>query len=575
MMHRPISAREHDGTMAPLSVLDLLSILCFVLSWIIPNHYPPWTSFYHDSFAAVGVGLLACSLLQRRAWVTSTPTAAWIVMAIAVVPWAQWMSGLLLFSGDAVVSSLYLLGTGFAVALGYTSAVRTSGKFFRANAVGLLLAALVSSFIALMQSLMISGTGIWMDDPMPGVRPGANLSQANNLATLIGFGLASLLLLYERWRLGRVCATLCLAVLITGLAVTQSRTALLFGPAMLAILWIVRRRGVNLRLDLRVMAIVIATHWLFTLYFPTWQEMLLLTAPETLVSKGIRSPRLTIWPYLLAALLESPWKGFGWLQIGAAELVVAERHRMPEFWMHAHNILLELLLWCGIPLGIFLSSVILYWFGSRLMKIATLEAAIAMAALVMFGIHSMLELPYHYAYFLVVVGLFAGQIEHETGHSGFINVKWIFVPAIASLVLLGGIWKDYPGVESDFRLLRFETLRIGSLRASQPAPDAPFLSGVVAYVRAVRVEPAVGMTEEELVEAERVAVRYPYVNMLYRLAVAQALNGQVTRAKSTLAKLERIHGTGQLMHVLQDLNRRIDSGELALKPLMSGMPKSH
>ena len=54
--------------------------------------------------------------------------------------------------------------------------------------------------------------------------------------------------------------------------------------------------------------------------------------------------------------------------------------------------------------------------------------------------------------------------------------RWLAAPAIAASVLLAGIWRDYRAVEDDFRLMRFEHLRIGNLKAAaalRPEPPQP------------------------------------------------------------------------------------------------------
>jgi len=552
-------------------MLELLALVCLAATWLVPNHYPPWLSFYRESCAAVALGLLVLAL-GRKSW-TNLPWSAWVVVAAASLPWLHWALGMLAFSGDAIVSSLYLLGLAIAIGAGYVWARVDRQSAADRLAWAILVGALGCSLLALMQALMIQEMGVWLLDPELGARPAGNLGQPNNLATAIGLGIVGLLLLYERQRVTAVSASLFLTVLLVGIALTQSRTALLFGPALVTGLWLARRRGVALRLGLGAALLIVVIQWTLTWTVPRFQDMVLLGGPVSLAERGVSSLRASHWVLLFKASMTAPWLGFGWLQVGTAELAMAGRYPpIEEFWMFAHNLFLDLLIWCGYPLGLLLSALILYWYVSRARRVDTLEGVTGMLAVTIFGIHAMLELPHHYAYFLIPIGIWIGQVECAVGAIGRLRPPWAVLPALAAVGMLAGVWIDYPEVEEDFRLLRFENLRIGSLRAAQPAPDAPFLTNITAYVRAARVEPVAGMSVTDLAQARAVAERYPYPNILYRLARAQALNGQAEEARKTLVKLEYMHGKARMPRLLQDVRDRITAGEAGLQALERVFP---
>lgn len=549
-------------------MIVLLAMASMGMAWLAPNHYPPWTSFYSESLAATGLTLLVLALGRQQLRTRGT-AAHWFLLMAATLPWLQWLGGLLVFSGDAIVTSLYLVGLACAVGAGQTwaatDAPRAAGVLFATTAV----AATASAAIGLAQAWDLAHWGIWTEGSYAGMRAVANLGQPNNLATLIGLGLLGVLYLRERSRIPPIAAGILAVFLIAGAAVTQSRTALLFGPAVALGLWLAMRRGVVLATSRWTVASLIALHWTFTLAWPRARAIMLPLPPEEAASRLTQgSLRTTMWPLLLDASLQSPWFGFGWLQVGAAQLSVADAHPVaPEFWMHAHNLFLDLVLWCGYPLGLLLSGAVLWWYVSRARRVGTLESVMAFLAVTLFGIHAMLELPHHYAYFLIPIGLWIGQVEAQTAAPSRVPARWNLLAPALGLLMLIGIWRDYPAIEEDFRLVRFENLRIGSVRATEPAPAAPFMSGLTSFLRFSRTEPYAGMSADELRFLADVARRYPYAPSLYRLARALALNGQVDEAIRTLRRLQHLHGDGNLLRVRVNLRDRIAEGEQGLAPL--------
>jgi hypothetical protein len=253
-----------------------------------------------------------------------------------------------------------------------------------------------------------------------------------------------------------------------------------------------------------------------------------------------------MWRLLVDATTQAPWLGYGWLQVGAAQLEVAELHPpAAEFWMHGHNLFLELILWCGYPLGLGLSVLLVYWLAGRARRIVSVEGWLALMAVLVFGVHAMLELPHHYAYFLLPVGLWIGQIELAASPAATQTnraVRSRLAPALLGAVMMLAIWRDYAAVEEDFRRVRFEFLRIGPAHSGPPAPSAPYLSGLTGFLRFARTEPVAGMSDKQMAEVGAAAKRYPYAPSLYRWARALALNGRLSEARLVLVKMRHMHG---------------------------------
>lgn len=542
-------------------MLELLSMICLAAAWLVPNHYPPWSSFYSETCSGLAL-LLLCIGNTGRIRSQPVPTAAWVVLAVAAIPLLQWTFGLLAFSGDVWISALYLGGLSAAIVCGSIWAQRDPRNAAAMLSGAVLVAGAISSAIALAQFFHVGQFGLWGLDIGVGARSVGNIGQPNNLASLLGMSAVSLLLLYEQGRLGGTAGILLLSLLLGGAATTQSRTALLFGPIVLAGLDIAKRRGLRFRTGGTSVVLVTFAQWILAWALPALQTAMALRGSVSLAARGLETPRLQMWPMLLDATTQVPWHGYGWLQVGEAELAVVNKYPpVNELWLHGHNLFLEFIVWCGYPLGLLLSALVVYWFVDRALKAATVEAVVGMLSIAVLGAHAMLELPHHYAYFLIPAGLWIGQVEYGRGLRGIVPAKWNLLPAFLSVFLAVAIWKDYPAVEEDFRLVRFENLRIGSVHAAQPAPDGPFLSSLTEFLRFARTTPVKGMSEAELSRMEAVAKRYPYAPSLSRLATAQALNGRMDKARENFISIRQMFGEGTYMKLRRDLQEEVIDGE--------------
>jgi O-antigen ligase len=541
-------------------MLELLSLMALVAAWLVPNHYPPWGSFYNE--AAAGAAVFLFALDAGRSWLRDRlPAVFWFVCAVALIPPLQWLFGRLVYAGDAWVAAFYVMAFASAIGAGY---LRAGGKpgFVEVLSTLLLAGAAVSSFFALAQALEFN-MDLWANEIPPQLRPSANLGQPNNLATLIGMALIGLWLLYEVRRLGGWSCAALLVLLLTAMALTQSRTALAFGPVVLVGMLLMRRR-IKFRTPLPAVAVVAACQFLLMWIWPQVQSALLLTSTNPLGARALTSNRFIVWPKLVEALNQSPWTGYGWLQVGEAQLAMAGPGvQFNELWLHGHNLFLELLLWCGYPLGGLLGLCIVIWAVSRTFSVRSLPGAAGVLTLGVAGAHSMIELPYHYLYLLVPVGLWIGIIERAVpGHRSF-PARWGAAVVAAAAALGVALAWNYHEVEEDFRLFRFEKTRVGSLRAAQPAPDAPLLSSLTAFLRLSRLPLTPGLSDAELAELAQMMRRYPYPASISRYAAALALRDRADEGRQVFLLIRSIYGEKMVKNQRQVLR---EQGELEHQP---------
>jgi len=522
--------------------LCVLSGVFFTLSFLMPNHYIPWLTFYNDFLAALAVTCLFCAYVLREQKISLT-LPVFFIFGLAVIPLLQAIFGVIHFFGDAFITSVYLFGFGMAVLLGHCVSANPKDEALKFFAALILFAAMVSVFMALYQWLGLQGVGIWVIDMPPGGRPFANLGQPNNLSTLLCVATASLVYLWERKILGGLTAIVLLIVLIVGLALCQSRTAWLIGGAFF-VWWLWKRRTVQLRLGWVPVIGGACCYVLLLSSLTGISEYLgLLWALESGPTEV--GARATIWLQLIDAVVHGPIWGYGWNQISLAQLTVVSDYPESIYVADSHNLFLDLMLWNGPILGGALSIVIIYWVLKNAIKCRSLEVWYCLACLAFFLVHSMLELPHTKAYFLLPAGLLIGYVSAENNklQKSIVSPKWVNNSFVAvGLILLATVFLEYQKIEKDARLIRFEIRKIGVLKAETKAPDVYFLTHLREFLRFGRTKAEPGMSDSEIDWMKQVAHRYPLSSSLFRYTLALAINSRFEEARLEMIRLKNLYG---------------------------------
>jgi len=522
------------------------------VAWLLPNHYYPWLSAWQEG-AALTLLFAAALLCRARSGLPALWAAA-LVIALGSVAW-QWASGRIWFGGDALMAAFYLSAFGLAIALGAALATperagegafgpgRRRLDFVDLFGAGLVFGAVVSTYIALVQWTGAFSLGIWAADLPPGARPFANLAQPNHLCTLAFFGLAGLALLREGGRIGAAgwwsgATFLLLAMLMSG-----SRTGLVQLAVAIGLLLALGRRSA-VRIGARTLLLLLALLVLGTLAWPTVNHALLLAGERNAAGQLQGGGRELLWPALVDAIGREPWSGYGWQQMVLAQEAVALDHApIRRHFEHSHNIVLDLLVWAGVPVGgsIVLLAAAALW--RQLRAVRDARALWLLVAVCGVLVHAMFEFPLEYAYFLLPSGLALGAawaLQVPTPAR-----RWpaaaLPVAGLALGALLFVIGLDYLEAEQNHRILRLESARIGVTKLETPAPRLRLLDQQQAFLEFARTEARRGMSAAELEKMRRVSQRFAYPPAMFRYAIAAGLNGQPEVAARTLARLCRIH----------------------------------
>ena len=512
------------------------------IGWLLPNHYWPWLSFHTDTWIAVIAAIAAMAVTWR-----SHAPAIWhrltlLTAFLLCVPCIQYAFGLIQIVGNAWIASAYLAGLLLALLAGARWEASSPGQLGDGLFLAIGIAALLSVGLQLQQWLQLDGIQLWTMGGGPS-RPHANFGQPNQLATFLLWGLLASGWGLIRKYIGIRTALLTALYLLFGIALTGSRTAWLGVALLVSACWLWRRLWGNPRvswviggLGLYFILCVAALGW-----WQVFSQGNLQPVPHD-IDRISGEMRPLAWTMLLDAVWQRPWFGYGWNQVALAHMAVASEFApLHQVFTYSHNLFLDLVLWCGIPLGLLTSIALVWWLLKRLAAVQTAENAVLLLFLLLVANHAMFELPLYYAYFLLPAGLVMGSLHTRLDvRPVLLTGRWIlFVFWFGATTLLVGIIRDYAHIEPSYQTLRMEWARIKITMPVGP-PDVLLLTQWRAYIKFARIEPKPGIDASELEWMRNVTGLYPSAFLIHKMASVLALNQHPEEAQRWLKKLCKV-----------------------------------
>lgn len=520
------------------------------LAWLAPNHYFPWLSAWQDAISISGLLITAIySIFITKKLIKISFQIFALFTLIFCLPWLQLAKNHLLFAGDAVMVSFYATLGLMAVYLGHWLFENKNTpplEGMRVITSSCAFAAILSTGVALVQWTGAFPLGIYGAELPPGSRPFANVAQPNHLNTLCFLGICSIFWLYEQRKIGKTGFWLGALFLAIGMLLSQSRTGWL--QIFLLIVWgSIQNLRMHNRISLCWLAMLGGIFGAGVLLWQPLNNFLLLTSGRDLTSQMHPGTRPAYWLSMWDALWREPWWGYGWQQVGAAQQNVAIDHPPSiEYFEHSHNMVLDFLLWNGIPIGIFLTALLVFWLYRQICSYTQTHTGWLLTALIGLSIHAMLEYPLEYAYFLIPAGLLIGCIEASTPQA---NIRLVTIPrkvfagCLAAMtvvsILVAGEWL---AAEANYRSLRFESARIGEQDMASEPPNFRLLTQLSAFLTFARTEATPDMSAEQVEWMHKVSMRFGYPPAMLRYALAAGLNGRPREAEITLQRICHIHG---------------------------------
>jgi O-antigen ligase len=532
------------------------ALVCFVLSWLVPLHFLPWVSWHSEvvTFCSVLVlawyGLLRV-LRSKGPRCVDVPFAVLPFIALALAAVLQRATGLMTFWGDVWAIWFYVALAITCLILGFAAASPSAPHApsdrlapLTLLTIALLVSALASSVIAFVQVFglweqsWISG---WISRTWSLRRPGGNLAQPNLLATLLVMGVAGVVYLHESAKLGRIASGMLLVVLGLGLVATESRAGVL-EVFVLLLWWLAKRRHFESKISPWVAWVAVGV---FTLSFMAWP--MLLNSTQLSYQAEVRntsSLRWEVWPQLLDAVRLRPWSGWGISEVAKAHNAVAHRYAVSGAFTYSHTIVLDLMLWVGLPLTGIFALVTGRWLWNRIVAAKQLLPWYCLAVALPVAVHSMVEFSYAYANFLAPAMFALGASEALSGAKPLYRMDCKPIAALLLVCTSVLVWSviEYVEIEEDFRVARFEELRVGSPPAGHQKPKVVLYTQLKSLLDVARITPRPDMSGEVMQILKQSALRYPWAATQYRYAMALALNGNPVEAARQIQVMRLMWG---------------------------------
>lgn len=533
----------------------LILLICVVQGFLSPFGFYPWLSFLHEAWLFASL-LPVCAVIVWRAWRSkSAPLNSALtplVFTILVIMGLQSVLMPNLYLGDVTLGVVYMSGMWVAWQFGLQHDPAKEDHF-KALAFTWMAIALISALMAFVQFLeLASALNPWVITPTQLHRATANLAQPNNLATFLLMGVVATVWLYETVAISGTFTTVVIAVLSLGVLSAQSRTAMLSAVGLVIIHYGMLRKNMPIRIQPYKVWL-----WCAGLIACSWAIKFITTYDEFHLNNAVAfEGRIIIWKQLLMGLQESPWWGFGWLQTPAAQQAGALHVIGTEQTTYSHNLVLDLCVWFGVPAGLLISGVAAVWLLKRWQLATRARTLMGFAFVLPLGVHSMLELPFSYAYFLFPAAWVMGMIDRDTSAANQVVTRFRgrleSLLAISFVVLTVWIGLEYIKVEEDFRMARFEKQKINAVPADYLRPSLVLLTQWRDLLDAMRIPVARDMRDEQLALLARASQRFSWLALHFSYSLALDLNGRAPDAARERQVIKGLFGPVIYQQVLND-----------------------
>ncbi|MEW5893751.1 MAG: Wzy polymerase domain-containing protein [Pseudomonadota bacterium] len=441
--------QQNMNRLKPFELLGLLGLAgLFSLPFLAPNHLPPIPSFYNEWLAGA-LGLLALLPLTVKGDVSEQkiPGAILLPLILILLLIVQAALDLIRYPSQAFFALIYLTW-GMLLMLSARSLREHLGlgSLSLLLAWALLIGGCLNTLAAMLQTWQIhSVLDAVVTNKAPGLAAYGNLSQSNQFADHQALALASLLYLLANRRLPWALGVLLALGLLTGLALSSSKSSWLYLGAM-AILALVLNRNQR---DTASRRLVYGSLLCLPLFFLV-QEILsvgagLATPNARLASATGLEARLAIWANAWSMFSHSPWLGIGYQNFAWENFLLVASHPVSALqgqpFSHAHNLPLHLTAEFGVG-GIVLVLGGAYWLYRNMKLQFSTERWWLWSLLAILGIHSLLEFPLWYAHFWGPAAVLLALVDHSSLQPS-LRARWLRATSGLSImvgIVLLGLW---------------------------------------------------------------------------------------------------------------------------------------
>lgn len=550
-----------------------LAAIVLAWSWFNPYVFLPWSDFSKDSYIAlcfIALGLVWFWRFSRQSFHVSH--AAWGCAGLICIVTIQYGLGYFAYGEHALWAIAALSGCALICILAAKLSQSNTGHSLTALlCIAVILAALLHLGVAIAQRFGwmpyddINLPGLLMAQAKNPMRPGGNFGQPNLFATFMLWALLASGWMFSQRHLGRVSLYAMSMLFCSGVAMSQSRVAVVSLMVLLVLSLLSVRRLHEGRELFRWILGCLAFYALSTgalIWHTQW------TDTQGLRSEVFSDPvRAIIYSSYFQASLLKPWLGWGMTHLVQVQWTVWPYGAGSGIlFLHAHNIVLDLALWVGWPTTL----VLVIWLGwrawRRLFTIEDLSSWCAYATVAVLFTHACFELPHMLAFFFLPAAWWVGVLSHRAQSGDTINrasaffqrIKffgaWGFAASAGLAIYLAVMIWEYHRIEPEFWRIRFEDAKIGKPQPHD-LPSTLLLTPLADRILLQDIRCKPGMSLASLAQLERSTMGFPSLYSMYLTACAFGMAGLTEQAQTWMLRFNRIARPEQVEHYAKEWDK--------------------
>lgn len=513
----------------------ILSIICFALAILNPAFHPPWASFISEYFAFLSLLFLLPLFFKDTIFI---PKLSLVFILFSVIPIIQYALGQIYYFDKAALSFIYIVSFWLAVNIGFNSVnkYKASLDYFFLVIMG---CGLISSCIAVAQWLNLEMSIDWV--MVSQSRLSANMAQPNHLATFLLLSLISCLYCYETKRFSPIFLLLFSLLLLSVIALTQSRTAwvsLLF----LYSYWMVSHKKNLLNIGYKQQSLLLVCFIVSVILLPTFKAAELKVDTVTVIQRTSSVyERIQIWQQAIEAIKIQPLWGYGWNQSSFAQYETLQVGYVQRYLTSFHNIFLDIIVWCGIPIGATIIIVCVFIIIKALIRSVTPSQICLVSSICTILIHALFEFPLSYSYFLLPLGFMLGALFYTFDNKGIkVNGLYCFVIFIFSMVLSSYIVREYSYIPDN--MVAAETHEMNERKEAITFPyQLSFFETFNSRAKWISLYPCTRLNKQQLNDIRYMIKTYMIYYDLYKFSQILYFNGYEAEAQKHLHMLNYMY----------------------------------
>lgn len=539
----------------------IFTSLLFLLPFSNLYHTYPIVTFYAEWIAGL-LGLTATFALLHPAILAylQIPRVSLVFLGLAFIVALQWFVGMLPSAQYALLTISYLLwafllsvlGSQLRIKLGWEKLITTFAWF-------LVIAGVFNAAIVVLQIVVRTGGAISF---LPYFTNYGAIPQPNHFADFTALATISLIYLYIKERFSLTFFTLMLIWFLMSFSFSGSRSAWLYLIAIAILAFLVYQNAIKNNTNplrsaqlLRITLLALPTFGLVQLiiYYIAPDGLVWSTSERLaeLASNDTPSARLSIWYDSLRLFLQAPWLGSG---VGSMRmetfllLDIPTEFATNRMFEHAHNLFLHLLAEMGIFAFLLVCIGLVAWVKAFKWRALNIETWWLIGLLSVLGIHSLLEYPLWFAYFLGITAILLGAGDENlitiysknTGNGTSPQSNTMPLRVLLTIVLIAGVVNLATLLIANFKLEQAlhqpKTLDTRQQKALDWVSRYSLLTPYAQLIQAIKMKIDSSDIDKQFSLNEAALVFRPFRKIAYQHVILLELKGDHAGAISLLRR---------------------------------------